>query len=168
MDRGSWHCTGDRDQDHLHVFLINHSCRRNKQFATVIVLERKQYMSSAIAAAAKSLQSCPTLRPHRWQPTRLPRPWDSPGKNTGVGCHFLQGVMTQRQSQLWRTSICFHQILTFSGKAGMHIWTWDCFLKIPLAKVKWPFYSMPDVVQNALHALHYSHYFSPNLNFSYL
>ena len=27
--------------------------------------------------------------PHRQQPTRLPRPWDSPGKNTGVGCHFL-------------------------------------------------------------------------------
>ena len=29
------------------------------------------------------------MRPHRRQPTRLPRPWDSPGKNTGVGCHFL-------------------------------------------------------------------------------
>ena len=28
-------------------------------------------------------------RPHRWQPTRLPRPCDSPGKNTGMGCHFL-------------------------------------------------------------------------------
>ena len=27
--------------------------------------------------------------PHRQQPTRLPRPWDSPGKNTAVGCHFL-------------------------------------------------------------------------------
>ena len=27
--------------------------------------------------------------PHRWQPTRLPHPWDSPGTNTGVGCHFL-------------------------------------------------------------------------------
>ena len=27
--------------------------------------------------------------PHRRQPTRLPRPWDSPGKNTGVACHFL-------------------------------------------------------------------------------
>ena len=27
--------------------------------------------------------------PHGLQPTRLPRPWDSPGKNTGVGCHFL-------------------------------------------------------------------------------
>ena len=29
-----------------------------------------------------------SVRPHRWQPTRLPRPWDSPGKKTGVGCHF--------------------------------------------------------------------------------
>ena len=29
------------------------------------------------------------MRPHRPQPTRLPRPWDTPGKNTGVGCHFL-------------------------------------------------------------------------------
>ena len=44
----------------------------------------------AAATVAKSLQSCPTLcDPHRRQPTRLPRPWDSPGKNTGVGCHFL-------------------------------------------------------------------------------
>ena len=30
---------------------------------------------------------------HRWQPTRLPRPWDSPGKTTGVGCHFLLQYM---------------------------------------------------------------------------
>ena len=30
-----------------------------------------------------------SVRPHRRKPTRLPRPWDSPGKNTGVGCHFL-------------------------------------------------------------------------------
>ena len=34
-------------------------------------------------------QSCPTLRPHGLEPTRLLCPWDSPGKNTGVGCHFL-------------------------------------------------------------------------------
>ena len=30
-----------------------------------------------------------SVQPHRQQPTRLPCPWDSPGKNTGVGCHFL-------------------------------------------------------------------------------
>ena len=45
------------------------------------------------AAAAKSLQSCPTLRRHRRQPIRLPHPWDSPGKNTGVVCHFLLQCM---------------------------------------------------------------------------
>ena len=33
------------------------------------------------------------MQPHRWQPTRLPRPWDSQGKNTGVGCHFLLQCM---------------------------------------------------------------------------
>ena len=30
-----------------------------------------------------------SVQPYRQQPTRLPHPWDSPGKNTGVGCHFL-------------------------------------------------------------------------------
>ena len=34
-------------------------------------------------------QPCLTLRPHRLQPTRLPCPWDFPGKSTGVGCHCL-------------------------------------------------------------------------------
>ena len=34
-----------------------------------------------------------SVRPQRWQPTRLPRPWDSPGKNTGAGCHFLLQCM---------------------------------------------------------------------------
>ena len=34
-----------------------------------------------------------SVRPHRRQPTRLPRPRDSPGKNTGVGCHFLLQCM---------------------------------------------------------------------------
>ena len=34
-----------------------------------------------------------SVRPHRRQPTRMPCPWDSPGKNTGVGCHFLLQCM---------------------------------------------------------------------------
>ena len=34
-----------------------------------------------------------SVRPYRRQPTRLPRPWDFPGKNTGVGCHFLLQYM---------------------------------------------------------------------------
>ena len=37
-----------------------------------------------------------SVQPQRWQPTRLPRPWDSPGKNTGVGCHFLLQCMKEK------------------------------------------------------------------------
>ena len=49
------------------------------------------------SAAAKSLQSCLTL----CDPTRLPYPWDSPGKTTGVGCHFLlQGIFPIQGSNL--------------------------------------------------------------------
>ena len=42
-----------------------------------------------------------SVRPPRQQPTRLPRPWDSPGKNTGVGCHFLlQCVKVKSESKV--------------------------------------------------------------------
>ena len=37
-----------------------------------------------------------SVRLHRRQPTRLPRPWDSPGRNTGVGCHFLLQCMKMK------------------------------------------------------------------------
>ena len=42
-----------------------------------------------------------SVQPHRWQPTRLPHPWDSPGKNTGVGCHFfLQCMKVKSESEV--------------------------------------------------------------------
>ena len=44
-------------------------------------------------------------RPYRKQPTRLPRPWDSPGKNTGVGCHFLLQCMRVKVKSLSRVRL---------------------------------------------------------------
>ena len=41
-----------------------------------------------------------SVRPHRRQPTRPPRPWDSPGRNTGVGCHFLQCMKVKSESKV--------------------------------------------------------------------
>ena len=42
-----------------------------------------------------------SVRPYRRQPTRLPCPWDSPGKNTGVGCHFLlQCIKVKSESEV--------------------------------------------------------------------
>ena len=46
-----------------------------------------------------------SVRPHRWQPTRPCCPWDSPGKNTGVGCHFLlQRIKVKSESEV--TQLC--------------------------------------------------------------
>ena len=42
-----------------------------------------------------------SVRPHRRQPARLPCPWDSPGKNSGVGCHYLlQCMKVQSESEV--------------------------------------------------------------------
>ena len=66
-----------------------------------IIISNQICIYSNAAAAAKSLQSCPTLRPHGQQPIRLPCPWVSPGKNTGVGCHFLlQCMKVKSQSEV--------------------------------------------------------------------
>ena len=47
-----------------------------------------------------------SVRPQRWQPTRLFCPWDSPGKNTGVGCHFiLQGMIVKSESEVAQSSL---------------------------------------------------------------
>ena len=59
---------------------------------------------AVVAAATKSLQSClcNSVQPQGWQPTRLPHPWYSPGKNTGVGCHFLlQCMKVKSLSRVW-------------------------------------------------------------------
>ena len=60
------------------------------------------------AAAAVTSVVSDSVRPHRRQPTRLPLPWDSPGKNTGVGCHFLLQCMKVKSesevAQLYPTS----------------------------------------------------------------
>ena len=69
---------------------IQGKCQRGKTTSSMIW----SYFEKAAAAAAKSLQSCAdSVWPHRGQPTRLLCPWDSLGKNTAVGCHFLLQCM---------------------------------------------------------------------------
>ena len=58
-----------------------------------IQLWRMRYIYPAAAAAAVASVVSDSVRPHRQQLTRLPCPWDSPGKNTGAGCHFLLQCM---------------------------------------------------------------------------
>ena len=52
---------------------------------------------------------------HRQQPTRLPRPWDSPGKNTGVGCHFhLQFMKVKSESEVTQSCPTLHDLMDCS------------------------------------------------------
>ena len=56
-----------------------------------------------------------SVRPHRWQPTRLPRPWDSPGKNAGVGCHFLlQCMKVKSESEVAQSCLTLSDSRDFS------------------------------------------------------
>src|SRR5574341_946754 len=62
-----------------------------------------------------------SVRPHRRQPTRLPYPWDSPGKNTGVGCHFLlQCTKVKNESEVAQLCPTLHDPM-------------DCSLPAPLS-----------------------------------
>ena len=68
-----------------------------------------------------------TLWTLQLQPTRLLSPWDSPGKNTGVGCAFLQGIFTTQGSNLCLMSLMQSQVgslpLAAPGKSYMYIYT---------------------------------------------
>ena len=56
-----------------------------------------------------------SVRPHRRRPTRLPRPWDSPGKNTGVGCHFLlQCMKVKGESEVAQLCLTLHNLIDCS------------------------------------------------------
>ena len=56
-------------------------------------------LSYDLAVCSVTSVTSDSLRPHRRQPTRLPRPWDSPGKDTGVGCHFLLQCMKMKSER---------------------------------------------------------------------
>ena len=60
-----------------------------------------------------------SVRPHRWQPARLPRPWNSPGKNTGVGCHFLlQCMKVKSESEVARSCLTLRDPVDCSPPAS--------------------------------------------------
>ena len=74
-----------------------------------VVCKQKCEVNWAVAAAAKSLQLSDSVRTHRRQPTRLPCPWDSLGKNTGVNCHFLlQSMKMKSESEVAQLCLTLH------------------------------------------------------------
>ena len=85
-----------------------------------------------------------SVRPHRWQLTRLCHPWDSAGKNTGVGCHFLlQCIKVKSEvaqscpspNTAWRTEWYCHCMRALLPEG--------CPLRVPLGNVSRPWKVLP-------------------------
>ena len=89
-----------------------------------------------------------SVRPHRRQPTRLRHPWDSPGKNTGVGCHFLlQCMKGKSQSEVaQRVRLCAtpwtaaHQAPPSMGFSRQEYWSGCHCLLYPLLVSEFAYY----------------------------
>ena len=63
-----------------------------------------------------------SVRPHRWQPTRFCRPWDSPGKNTGVDCHcLLHCVKVKSETEVAQSSLTLCDPWTTACQASLSI-----------------------------------------------
>ena len=76
-----------------------------------------------------------SVRPHRWQPTRLCHPWDSPGKNTGVGCHFLlQCMKVKSESELAQSCLTLRNPMDCSlpGSSAMGFSRQEYWSGVPL------------------------------------
>ena len=61
------------------------------------------------------------MQPHRWQPTRLPHPWDSPGKKNGVVCHFLlQCMKVKSESEVAQSCLILSDPMDYSLPGSSH------------------------------------------------
>ena len=86
LEKVSFHSNPKERQWHR-MFKLPHNCTHLMHY------QKKRKWSHSVIFNS--------LRPHRRQSIRLPRPWDSPGKNTGVGCHFLlQCVKVKSESEV--------------------------------------------------------------------
>ena len=94
-----------------------------------------------------------SVRPQRQQPTRLPRPWDSPGKNTGVGCHFLlQCMKIKSESEVTQSCPTLAIPWTTSYQAPLSILQarvleWGCHCLLPWTELGDPITNLRQILR---------------------
>jgi len=99
-----------------------------------------------------------SAQPHRRQPTRLPRPWDSPGKNTGVGCHFLlQCIKVKSESEVAQSCLtlrdpmdCSPSDSSIHGIFQARVLEWGA---IAFSK-QWPWYNLNNKSKAVIYSNH--------------
>ena len=85
----------------------HHSCEA-AAFTAIFMMRKTEIRVLPSVCSISSVVSN-SVQPHRQQPTRLRHPWDSPGKNTGVGCHFLlQCMKVKSESEVVQSCPTLH------------------------------------------------------------
>ena len=95
-----------------------------------------------------------SVRPNRRQPMRLPRPWDSPGKNTGVGCHFLlQCMKVKSESEVTQSCPTLSDPMDYSppGPPSMGFSRQEYWSGVPLPS-PYIYFAGPDSKESACNA----------------
>ena len=99
------------------------------------------------------------MRSHRWQPIRLPCPWDSLGKNTGVGGHFLlQCMKVKSESEVAQSCLTLSMDCSLPGSSAHGIFQarvleWDAITfssVIYSIRIKWVSVQFSSVAQSCL------------------
>ena len=114
------------------IFKVNQYINCPLDKATLFYHHMNQHCCCCCCCCLVALVVSNSVQPHGWQPTRLPRPWDSPGNNTGVGCHFLLQCMKVKVKvkSLSRVGLpatpwtSAHQAPPSMGFSRQEYWSW--------------------------------------------
>ena len=114
---GSWKSEGKQYLESVSQFIAvkfrysNRSCEyctshfRSNETTLDTYIDLSQFYPQECCCCYVASVVSDSVWPQRWPPTRFPCPWDSPGKNTGVGCHFLlQCMKVKGESEV--TQLC--------------------------------------------------------------
>ena len=104
------------------IYGVTQSRTRLKRLSSSILSDQSEkseksgiYERSCCCCCEVSSVVSDSVQPHRQQPTRLFHPWDSPGKNTGVGCHFLlQCMKVKSESEVTQSCPTLHDLMDCS------------------------------------------------------
>ena len=127
----SWQINGEAIESHRLYFGGQMVSAAMKLKDACSLEEGKIYDQPAAAASVVS----DSVQPHRWQPTSLPLPWDSPGKNAGVGCHFLlQSKIVKSESEVAQSCPTLRELMdaAYQAPPSMRFSRQENWIGVPL------------------------------------
>ena len=119
--------------------ITNWSLEKLRNFLPKVYRKCQEHVCFCCCSCCVDSVVSDSVRPHRRQPTRLPRPWGFPGKNTGVGCHFLlQCMKVKSESEVTQScpTLCYPMDCSLPGSSVHGIFQQEYWSGVPLPSLK--------------------------------